>query len=139
MRDDLGEGVDLAIGGDQGGSIRLPASYSGIYGLKATHGLIPYTGIAGLNPMIDHTGPMARTVEDCALLLGVLAGYDGIDHRMTPETPLRSQVPDYLGDLKSWVGSKERSGRVDIVNCCERPASWYSPRRALTYPDLTKK
>ena len=106
----LGEGVDMAIGGDQGGSIRLPASYSGIYGLKATHGLVPYTGIASLNPMIDHTGPMTRTIEDCALLLGVLAGYDGIDYRMTPETPLRSQVSDYVGDLKSWIDSKENRG-----------------------------
>lgn len=107
---DLGEGVDMAIGGDQGGSIRLPASYSGVYGLKATHGLVPYTGIASLNPMIDHAGPMTRTIEDCALLLGVLAGYDGIDYRMTPETPLRSQVPDYVGDLKSWINGKENQG-----------------------------
>ena len=107
---ELGEGVDLAIGGDQGGSIRLPAAYSGIYGLKPTHGLVPYTGIASLNPMIDHTGPMTRTVEDCALLLGVLAGYDGIDYRMTPETPLRSKVADYLGDLKSWISNKESKG-----------------------------
>lgn len=106
----LGEGVDMAIGGDQGGSIRLPAAYSGIYGLKATHGLIPYTGIAALNAMIDHTGPMTRTLEDCALLLGVLAGYDGIDPRMTPETPLPSQVPDYLGDLEAWVSSKHKAG-----------------------------
>jgi amidase len=106
-RYDIGEGVDLGLGGDQGGSIRLPAAYSGIYGLKPTHGLVPYTGIASLNPMIDHVGPMTRTVEDCALLLGVLAGYDGIDFRMTPETPLRSQVPDYIGDLKAWVASKE--------------------------------
>ena len=103
----LGEGVDLAVGGDQGGSIRLPAAYSGIYGLKATHGLIPYTGIASLNPMIDHTGPMARSVEDIALLLGVMAGYDGLDPRMTPEAPLLSTVPDYLGDLGEWVRGQE--------------------------------
>ncbi|EME45977.1 hypothetical protein DOTSEDRAFT_168200 [Dothistroma septosporum NZE10] len=103
----LGEGVDMAIGGDQGGSIRLPASYSGIFGLKPTHGLVPYTGIAPLCPMIDHTGPMARTVEDTALLLGVLAGYDGIDSRMTPESPMPWQVPDYLGDLKKWVSGKD--------------------------------
>lgn len=105
----LGEGVDMAIGGDQGGSVRLPAAYSGIYGLKATHGLVPYTGIAGLHPFIDHTGPMTRSVEDAALLLEVLAGYDGMDMRMTPETPLRSQVPDYLADLKSWMAAKESS------------------------------
>lgn len=103
----LGEGVDLAVGGDQGGSIRLPAAYSGIYGLKATHGLIPYTGIASLNPMIDHTGPMARTVEDTALLLGVLAGYDGIDPRMTPESPMPDKVSDYLGDLQAWISNKQ--------------------------------
>lgn len=103
----LGEGVDMAIGGDQGGSIRLPASYSGIYGLKPTHDPIPYTGIASLNPMIDHTGPMTRTVEDNALLLSVPAGYDGMDSRMSPESPSRSQVPGYLGDLQEWVKEKE--------------------------------
>lgn len=56
---------------------------------------------------MDHTGPMARTVEDTALLLGVLAGYDGMDPRMTPESPMPSQAPDYLGDLKNWVAEKE--------------------------------
>lgn len=103
----LGDGVDMAIGGDQGGSIRLPASYSGIYGLKPTHGLVPYTGIASLNPQIDHTGPMTRTIEDNALLLSVVAGYDGLDFRMSPESPVPTQVPDYLGDLRKWVKDKE--------------------------------
>lgn len=109
----LGEGVDMSIGGDQGGSIRLPASYSGIYGLKPTHGLVPYTGIGALNPMIDHAGPMAATVEDIALLLGVIAGYDGIDMRMTPESPLCRQVPDYLADLQAWVVGKHAAGEWD--------------------------
>ncbi|KAK5114574.1 hypothetical protein LTR85_010151 [Meristemomyces frigidus] len=104
----LGEGVDMAVGGDQGGSIRLPAAYSGIYGLKPTHGLVPYTGIASLNPMIDHTGPMTRSVEDAALLLGVMAGYDAIDPRMSPESPMPAQVADYLGDLNAWVEEKEK-------------------------------
>ncbi len=104
----LGEGVDMAIGGDQGGSIRLPAAYSGIYGLKPTHGLVPYTGIASLNPMIDHTGPMARKLDDIATLLTVLAGYDGLDFRMTPESPLPAHVPDYLGDLNTWVAEKQQ-------------------------------
>lgn len=62
---------------------------------------------------MDHTGPMARTLEDTALLLGVLAGYDGMDPRMTPESPLRSQVPDYLGDLKTWIADKESRGEWD--------------------------
>ncbi|KAJ4390947.1 hypothetical protein N0V93_004546 [Gnomoniopsis smithogilvyi] len=93
---DWESGIELAIGGDQGGSIRIPAAYSGIYGLKPTFGLCPYTGIASLHPMMDHCGPMATSVDDIAILLSVLAGYDGLDHRMTPETPLREKVKDYL-------------------------------------------
>ena len=99
--EEAGDDVDLAMGGDQAGSIRLPASYCGIYGLKPTHGLVPYTGIAGLHPMIDYTGPMARKLEDIATLLTVVAGYDGLDPRMTPETPLRHAVPDYTSLLLS--------------------------------------
>ena len=63
--------VDMALGGDQGGSIRMPAAWTGIVGLKPTFGLVPYTGILGAEPCVDHVGPMARTVADCALLLGV--------------------------------------------------------------------
>ena len=73
--------VDLAIGGDQGGSIRMPASYCGIYGMKPTHGLVPYTGIMPIEVYIDHTGPMTNNVEDNALMLEVLAGEDEYDPR----------------------------------------------------------
>src|SRR3954453_22558271 len=73
--------ADMALGGDQGGSIRMPASYCGIYGMKATHGLVPYTGVMPIESTIDHTGPMTRTVADNALLLEVLAGADGLDPR----------------------------------------------------------
>ncbi len=73
--------VDMAIGGDQGGSIRIPSSACGIYGMKPTHGLVPYTGIMPLEMTIDHTGPMTASVEDNALLLEVLAGPDGLDPR----------------------------------------------------------
>lgn len=75
--------VDMAIGGDQGGSIRMPGSWCGIYGLKPTHGLVPYTGIIPIEQTLDHTGPMARSVEDVALLLDALAGDDGLDPRQT--------------------------------------------------------
>ncbi|OTB04911.1 hypothetical protein M426DRAFT_320484 [Hypoxylon sp. CI-4A] len=108
--EDLGEGVDLAIGGDQGGSIRVPAAYCGIYGLKPTHGLVPYTGIAPLLPRIDHVGPMAASVRDTALLLTVLAGYDGFDPRMTPETPLRAAVPSYHTILDQQIAERVASG-----------------------------
>jgi len=76
----LGE-ADMAIGGDQGGSIRLPSSFCGIYGMKPTHGLVPYTGIMPIEIYIDHTGPMTATVRDNALLLEVIAGADGYDPR----------------------------------------------------------
>ncbi|KAI1407329.1 amidase signature enzyme [Hypoxylon sp. FL1857] len=106
----LGEGVDFAIGGDQGGSIRVPAAYCGIYGLKPTHGLVPYTGIASLFPMIDHCGPMASSVRDTALFLAVLAGYDGFDPRMTPETPLRTVVPQYHVLLDEQIAARTTAG-----------------------------
>jgi amidase len=77
----LGE-ADMAIGGDQGGSIRMPASFSGIYGLKPTWGLVPYTGIMPIEIYVDHTGPMTASVADNALLLEVIAGDDGYDSRI---------------------------------------------------------
>src|SRR5438477_377793 len=73
--------ADMALGGDQGGSIRLPSSWSGCCGHKPTHGLVPYTGIFPIELTLDHVGPMARTVADCALMLDVIAGEDGLDPR----------------------------------------------------------
>ena len=68
--------IDITIGGDQGGSIRIPSSWCGVVGLKPTHSLVPYTNIAGMEATIDHTGPMARTVAGAALTLEVIAGKD---------------------------------------------------------------
>jgi amidase len=73
--------VDMAIGGDQGGSIRIPSAFCGIYGMKPTWGLVPYTGVMPIESTIDHTGPMTATVADNALMLEVLAGEDGLDPR----------------------------------------------------------
>src|SRR6266516_5879047 len=73
--------VDLAIGGDQGGSVRIPSCWSGIYGLKPTWGLVPYTGAFPIESSLVHLGPMARSSRDVALLLSVLAGPDGLDPR----------------------------------------------------------
>ena len=79
--------VDIAIGGDQGGSIRMPASFCGIYGMKATHGLVPYSGVMPIETTIDHTGPMTQNVYDNALCLEVIAGKDGLDPRQyAPKT-----------------------------------------------------
>ncbi|KAJ6494752.1 amidase signature domain-containing protein [Mycena vitilis] len=92
--------VRLAIGGDQGGSIRLPASYCGLVGLKPTFGLVPYTGIASLSAIVDHTGPMTRTVLDNALLLSVIAGKDGLDDRQI-DAPAHGAV-DYYAPLLAY-------------------------------------
>jgi amidase len=74
--------VDMGIGADQGGSIRIPGSLSGIYAMKPTYGLIPYTGCMPIDVSVDHLGPMAATVADVAALLGAIAGYDdGLDPR----------------------------------------------------------
>jgi amidase len=73
--------VDMAIGGDQAGSIRIPAAHCGIVGLKPTFGLVPYTGIGPLEITLDTCGPMTANVRDNALLLEVIAGPDGIDSR----------------------------------------------------------
>ena len=73
--------VDMAIGSDQAGSVRAPASLSGICGMKATFGLVPFTGAISQEFCIDHLGPMTANVADNALLLEVLAGHDGYDGR----------------------------------------------------------
>ena len=92
--------VDIAFGGDQGGSIRLPAAWSGTLGLMATHGLIPHTGVFGLDPSIDYVGPLTRTVEDLAAVLECVAGPDGYDPR---QMHLPAQLPSYTQALTRGV------------------------------------
>src|SRR5262245_12689249 len=88
-------GADLALGGDQGGSVRIPSSYSGTVGHKPTHGLVPYTGAFPIELTLDHLGPITRTVADAARMLGVIAGPDGLD----PRQPDAVQPVDYLAAL----------------------------------------
>lgn len=73
--------VDIAIGTDQGGSIRVPASLCGCVGFKPTHGLVPYSGITSGDQIDDHAGPVARSVGDVAACLDAIAGDDGLDDR----------------------------------------------------------
>ena len=80
----------LALGTDTGGSIRVPASYCGVSGLKPTFGRVPRDGVFGVSWTLDHVGPMARTVEDLGLVLGVIAG--GCDPDPYAST---RPVPDY--------------------------------------------
>jgi amidase len=73
--------VDVAIGSDQGGSIRVPSSWSGCVGLKPTYSLVPYTGAIGTGHTFDHAGPMATNVRDVARVLDAIAGKDPLDPR----------------------------------------------------------
>ena len=90
--------IDMAIGGDQGGSIRIPASWSGIVGLKPTYGLVPYTGAMMIEMTLDHLGPMADTVENTARLLTATAGEDPLDPRQRGRLPAGLDM-DYLSGL----------------------------------------
>lgn len=87
-----------ALGTDTGGSVRMPASYCGIVGLKPTYGLVPIRGIMPLTLSLDHCGPMTRTVEDNALMLNVMAGYDKYDI-----TSVDHPKEDYLAQLSQPV------------------------------------
>jgi amidase len=93
--------VDIAFGGDQGGSIRIPAAWCGAVGLKPTFGLVSHFGIShGTEPTLDHTGPMARSVDDVAAALQATAGYDGLDPRQDRTVP---DHVDALSDLARGV------------------------------------
>jgi amidase len=91
--------VPMAIGGDQAGSIRIPASFCGIVGMKPTYGLVPYTGIGPLEITLDTAGPMTMNVADNALLLEAIAGPDGLDARQH-QVP---RVDKYTEALKQGV------------------------------------
>jgi len=106
--------VDLAIGGDQGGSIRMPASFCGIVGLKPTHGLVPYTGIMSMEISIDHTGPMTANVADNASMLEAIAGVDGWDirQRNVVTHPYSSYVENGAEGLRIAI-VKEGFGRPE--------------------------
>ena len=80
-----------ALGSDTGGSIRMPAHFCGVTGLKTTVGRISRAGAMPLSQSLDTVGPLARTVEDCALLLGLMAGADPND-----PTAVAGDVPDYV-------------------------------------------
>jgi len=73
--------AELALGADQGGSIRIPSAWCGVYGIKPTYGLVPYTGISSVEQTQDHAGLIAGTTVDLALLLEAVAGEDHLDPR----------------------------------------------------------
>jgi aspartyl-tRNA(Asn)/glutamyl-tRNA(Gln) amidotransferase subunit A len=87
-----------ALGSDTGGSIRMPAHFCGVTGLKTTYGRISRAGAMPLSQSLDTVGPLARTSEDCALLLGLMAGADPED-----STAIVGPVPDYMAATREPI------------------------------------
>jgi len=102
--------IPFALGTDTGGSIRVPATFCGVCGLKPTFGRVPRTGVMGLSWSLDHVGPMARSVSDIALVLSVISG-----HHPSDPTSSESVVEDYSGALEGGA----RGLRIGI------PRDWF--------------
>lgn len=94
--------VVAALGTDTGGSIRQPAAHCGVVGLKPTYGRVSRYGVIAYASSLDQVGPITRTVEDCALLLAAIAGYDPRD-----STSVDCPVPDYQASLRDGVAGKK--------------------------------
>ncbi len=117
-----------ATGTDTGGSIRQPAAFTGICGIKPTYGRCSRWGIVAFASSLDQAGPLARSVEDCAIMLGAMAGFDPKD-----STSLDEPVPDWAGSLSADLRGKRvgipREYRMDgtppqILDSWERGKEW---------------
>jgi len=109
--------VPAALGTDTGGSIRGPAALCGIAGFKPTYGLVSRAGVLPNSFTMDHCGPMARTVEDCALILQAIAGFDPAD-----AASVAADMPDYCAALAGGI----RGLRIGVLRHCweeDAPAS----------------
>src|SRR5262249_43179232 len=98
--------IDITIGGDQGGSIRIPASWCGVVGLKPTHSLVPYTGIGGIDQTFDRAGPRARSVAAATKTWGVIGG-------KAPRPPRQYDVP--VQSYTAALGRDLRGMRIGLL------------------------
>lgn len=102
-----------ALGSDTGGSIRQPASFCGVVGLKPTYGRVSRLGLVAYGSSLDQIGPITRTVGDCALMMNVIAGYDPADSTSIDEKT--APMPDYLEKLDEPI-RRLKVGTVPELN-----------------------
>ena len=130
-----------ATGTDTGGSIRQPASFCGIVGLKPTYGRCSRWGVVAFASSLDHPGPMTRCVRDAAIMLGAMAGHDPKDSTSAP-----LPVPDFeaalTGDIRGLRVGIPREYRVDgmrpeIETAWQRAAQWLKDAGAEIIPDIS--
>ena len=112
-----------SLGSDTGGSVRHPAAHCGIVGIKPTYGRVSRYGVVPLSWSLDHAGPMARTVEDCAILLQVIAGYDAQD-----PVSVDAPVPDFCAGL----GQAVRGIRIGVPR-----AGWFNENLGVDQETMT--
>jgi amidase len=133
--------IDITIGTDQGGSIRIPASWSGVAGIKPTYGLVPYTGVMSIDPSLDHVGPMARNVADLALALEVMAGKDPADYRQQEVRvqPYREALGKGVKGLRLGILKEgfTQTGAQEDVNAAVRKAASQLQRLGATVDEVS--
>ena len=118
--------VPIALGTQTGGSILRPAAYNGVVGLKPTYGRVSRRGIVPLAWTLDHAGPLVRSVEDAALVLGVLAGHDPLDPRSLQARPFRPGAArpalrqPRLGLLTDFVDRAQADVRAHVCDVVAR-------------------
>lgn len=123
--------VDTSIGADNGGSVRIPASWCGVYGLKPTRGAVPYTGVFSVHPTLDHVGVFARTAGDIDLVFSAIVGADGLDSRqrgvvVEREPSFHTLGEPVIGILKEgfgWEGTSDPAVDFAVTTALEEVSS----------------
>lgn len=135
-----------SIGTDTGGSIRYPSAVNGCVGLKPTYGRVSRYGVHALAESMDHIGPMTRSVEDAAIMLEVMAGYDANDPTSLrdPVPPIRAQLSEGIAGLRIGIDRRYAMENVDedVVRALEAVLAVLADRGArivdVTMPDVSK-
>jgi aspartyl-tRNA(Asn)/glutamyl-tRNA(Gln) amidotransferase subunit A len=137
----VGAGLCVAsLGSDTGGSIRLPASYCGIVGVKPTYGRVSRFGLVAFASSLDQVGPMARSVEDAAILLDAMSGHDPLDSTSSPREKTRcvealGQVPEW-SQLKIGVPKEYFVGGLsaEVEKAVRDSLAWFESQGAKLVP-----